>query len=199
MKKISLKYFKSEKGKYTVCLGNGTATTFTNKEKAERFLNETGQFLTQQVYNINKASTLVNNFYRDCNWGYLDANNQNKNYPEIERFCDASLKSVINNIDLAVNRCTWTNGNYFTFIHLQNAVKDLKTVLIELAPVCKQRSATDSLYTIDFLFKTVLTSIENDLNNYAFLGARLFKVPVHELDYQTEYKPDLKTTKLKAV
>lgn len=41
--------------------------------------------------------------------------------------------------------------------------------------------------------------LENDLNNYAFLGARLFKVPVHELDHETEYKPDFKTAKLKAI
>lgn len=198
MKKISLNNFQSEKGKYTVCLGNGTATTFTNKEKAERFLSETGSFLTQQLFNINKATTLVNIFYRDCNWLYLD-NKGKANYAETERYCEASLLSVKNNLSLAVNRCTWTNGNYFTFIHLQNAVKDLKTVLKELAPLCKKRSATDSLYTIDFLFKTVLTNIENDLNNYGFLGARLFKVPVHELDYQTEYKPDFKTTKLKAI
>lgn len=33
MKKINLNNFQSEKGKYTVCLGNGTATVFTNKEK----------------------------------------------------------------------------------------------------------------------------------------------------------------------
>jgi len=199
MKKIVLKNYQSEKGKYTVCLGNGTATSFTNKEKAEQFLSETGQFLTQQVYNVNKGLSLVNNFYRDANWGYLDAKNQNKNYPEIERFCDASIISCKNNLDLAVNRYTWTNGNYFTFIHLQNAVKDLKIVLKELQPVCKQRSATDTLYTIDFLFKTVLTSIESDLNNYGFLGARLFKVPIHKLNYQTEYTPDLKASKLKAV
>lgn len=126
MKKINLNNFQSEKGKYTVCLGNGTATVFTNKEKAERFLAETSTFLTQQLYNINSAETLV-------------------------------------------------------------------------AALCKKRSSTDALYKIDFLFKTVLTNIENDLNNYAFLGARLFKVPVHELDHETEYKPDLKNVKLKAI
>lgn len=198
MKKISVNNFQSEKGKYTVCLGNGTATTFTNKEKAQQFLNETSQFLTQQLFNINKAYTLVNVFYRDCNWGYLDGKKQNNNYPEIERFCEASLRTVTNNLDLAVNRCTWTNGNYFTFIHLQNSVNELKLVLKELAPLCRQRSATDQLYTIDFYFM-MLTTIESALKNYAFFGARLFKVPVHEIDYQTEYKPDFKTTKLKAI
>ena len=198
MKKINLNNFHSEKGKYTVCLGNGTATVFTNKEKAERFLAETSTFLTQQLYNINSAETLVAAFYRDSNWLYLEISGKN-NYAEVERYCEASLLSVKNNLSLAVNRCTWTNGNYFTFIHLLNAVKDLKTVLKELASLCKKRSATDALYKIDFLFKTVLTNIENDLNNYAFLGARLFKIPVHELDNETEYKPDLKTAKLKAI
>lgn len=196
MQKIVINKISSEKGKYIVYLGNGTATTFTNKEKAQQFVNQTNQFLTQQLYNINECYKLVFDFYRE-NWGFLETQTKaNSNYSESRRFCDASINEIKNLIDLAVNRCSWTNGNYFTFLHLTGAVRTMKAILKELQPLCQRKSATAQLYKVDFYF-SVLVKLESDLNNYAFLGATQFKVPVHDLDYLEEYKPQLKTQKLK--
>lgn len=196
MKKICIDKISADKGKYTVCLGNGTATVFSNKEKAEQFVSITNQFLTQQLYNINECYQLIFCFYRES-WGYLHTGTaKTKNYEEVKRFCDSTITEVQNLMELAVNRSNWTNGNYFTFYHLINAIKGQKQILKELQPVFRSKSATAQLYKIDFYF-TMLAKLESDINNYAYLGANLIKIPVHELDYQTEYKPVINKPKLK--
>jgi hypothetical protein len=198
MKKISLNNFQSEKGKYTVCLGNGTATAFTNKDKAKQFLAETNDFLTKQYYYINELLPLVNTFYRHQQ-GYFQHNKNTSalRLLEIERYCLATFREIENSLELAINRSSWTNGNYFTFYHLQNSVTGIKTILKELQPLCKNQSATDKINSIDFYFM-VAAKIESDINNYAFLGARLFKVSIHDLNYTDQFIPAI-TPKLKIV
>lgn len=197
MKKVLLKNFQSEKGKYTVCLGNGTANTFTNKAKALQFLAETNDFLTNQLYHINETYQLVDTFYRQ-QWGYFAHDKQTSATKlfETERHCAATLREIENCLDLAVNRSSWTNGNYFTFYHLQNAITGIKSILKDLQPLCKSQSATANMKRIDFLFM-VAAKIESDLNNYAYLGARLFKVSIHDLSYTDEFTPALSKPKLK--
>jgi hypothetical protein len=199
MRKISIDKISERENKYFVYLGNGTATEFTNKEKAQQFLNETNQFLTQQAYNINELQKLIYPFYRD-NWPYFrhDKKNSKLNLFEMERFCSATLREVENCLDLSFNRSNYNNGNYFTFYHLQNACRGLKNILKELQPLSKSKSFSDRLCKIDFFF-SIIVKLESDLNNYAYLGARLFKVPIHELDYEIEYIPKLSKITLKAV
>ena len=197
MKRICINKISAEGKYYTVCLGNGTANTFTNKDKARQFIAETNDFLTKQYYYINELLPLVNTFYRHQQ-GYFQHNKKTSalRLLEIERYCLATLREIENSLELAVNRSSWTNGNYFTFYHLQNALTGIKTILKELQPLCKSQSATDKINSIDFYFM-VAAKIESDLNNYGYLGARLFKVSIHDLSYTDEFTPALSKPKLK--
>lgn len=176
MKKVCINKISTEGKKYTVFLGNGTATSFTNKDNAKQFIAETNDFLTKQLYHINELYQLVNSFYRE-QWGYFqnDKKTNATNLFETERYCSATLREIENCLDLAVNRSHWTNGNYFTFYHLQNAIIGIKTILKELQPLCKTQSSADKLRRIDFQFM-VAAKIESDIKNYTYLGARLFKI-----------------------
>lgn len=197
MKRICINKISASGKNYTICLGNGTATTFTNKDKAKQFVAETNDFLTKQLYHINELYQLVDTFYRQ-QWGYFAHNKKTSatKLVETERHCAATLREIENCLDLAVNRSNWTNGNYFTFYHLQNAITGIKSILKDLQPICKSQSATTALNRIDFYFM-VAAKIESDISNYAYLGARLFKLSIHDLSYTDEFTPALTQPKLK--
>ena len=193
MKKVSINKFSQQGKQYVVCLGNGTATAFNQKQQAQQFLNQTGQFLTAQLYALRQIYKAVNDLYIDS-WGYFrhDKKTMNAALYASDRAIQNNLRTVENSFNICIDRSQWTNGNYFSFYHLQTAIDSLKNGLKELGPVLSSKSIAAESYKIDFLFSSLL-NIETDLYKYAQAGAvKLLKIPFHKLNTKTEYTPKLK-------
>lgn len=195
MKKVSIDKFSQQGSKYYVYLGNGTVTTFTQKQQAQQFLNQTNQFLTGQLYSLRQVYKQVSELYIDS-WGYFrhDKKTMDSALYAADRAVKNNLRAIENAFDICIDRANWNNGNYFAFQHLITANDGLKNALKELSPVLASKSIAAESYKIDFLFNNLL-NIDNSLRNYAQAGAvRLVKIPFHKLSETArtaEYKPKL--------
>lgn len=191
--KIS-KYHKNEKY-FVVYLGNGTCHNFTQDRQAKRFLAITSKFLTKSLYDLRFVFGQITALYIR-NWAYFKHNKASMSHRHIvdENFCKEAIRSVEDSFDLIINRCQYTNGNYFAFQKQTLIVRYLKDVVLKLDKLHKTKSNAVDRFEFDAIFDR-LQSIEKQLNNYHQAKAYdLFTLPIHIGDDQREFIPELKIT-----
>jgi len=193
MKHVKISKYHKSNSSYVVYLGNGTCHSFSNEVKAKRFLNLTSNFLTKSLYDLRYIFGQVNQIYIR-NWAYFKHNKITMSHKHIvsETFCKETLRSVEDSFDLIINRCEYTNGNYFAFQKQTLIVRYIKDVILKLDALHKNKSNAVDRYEFDALFDRLKT-IEQNLNNYSQREAyELFTLPMHIGDDKREFIPELK-------
>lgn len=190
MKEIRLKQVSKIKSEYVINLGNGTSNAFTSQRDANYFLAATNNFLTDKLHDLHMNYVDVFNLFHD-NWFYFDNDRKTPKFQlkAIERECEKSLESIKELLALSVDRCGFTNGNYFVFIHFNKIADYLEAVIREIAQISQKRSNTNAIYKMDVILKRVLIA-RNELSNYGKRSTtKIFRVPTH-ISEDKSYSPD---------
>ena len=190
MKEIRLTQVNKKSKSYHVYLGNGTDNAFTSKRDANYFLASTNNFLTDKLHETHQLYVDVWNSMQE-NWFYFDHNRKTRKQPlfTAERECNSLLEITQNHLNLCVQRCWFTNGNYMVFIHLQKCLDNLEETIRTLADMYGKHSNTNAIYKMDLYVKRILIA-RNELTNYGRRSTtKLFKVPTH-ISEDKSYIPD---------
>lgn len=193
MKVITINKYHKRNGSYVVFLGNGTCHKFAQDRQAKKFLCNTSKFLTNNLYDMRFIYSQIENQY-NRNWGYFfhDKKTMSSKRSLDDLFCKNTLRDIQDQFDLLVERCEFTNGNYFAFQKSTSIVKDCKRIVHTLDKLHKSKSNAVDRYEYDAIFDR-LNQLEIKLNNYTEREAfELFNVPVHLDKIKTEYLPLLK-------
>jgi len=188
MKTIRLKEYKAQAdGSYSVYLGNSSRHSFRTKKAAERFLAITSKFLTRKLCEIHDTHTYAQQRFAQCWLHFTDAISEHQ---AAEFLSDAAAS-----LNLSHSRSSYTDGNYFAFKHLFNAIASIKNALLVISRQQAARSNTAELYSLDAIFNN-LTVIENSITAYGQLQAQ-YLAPQHiskmELEQEPRPSPFLKT------
>jgi hypothetical protein len=147
MRKINLKDIEKHKNKYIIHLGNDNIYSFSQERQAKKTLFEISTFLNKQLNSLKQKYSLLHGYYISY---YFLINHSELNVLK------KSFDSVLNSIELSVHRSEYTNGNYFTFYHLNSIYSNLSLIATMLQNISFQRSETSLKYEFD--------SIINDIN-----------------------------------
>lgn len=192
MKHIKINKYHKINDAYVVYLGNGTVHKFKQERQAKRFLSVTSTFLTKTMYDLRYIYSQIELQY-NRNWAYFyhDKKSMSSKKSLDDNFCKGTIRLIQDEFDLIVERCEFTNGNYFSFQKLILIIKESKRIVHTLDKVHKSKSNAVDRYEYDALFDR-LTFLESKLNNYNEREAyELFTMPTH-LDNMKEYVPVLK-------
>lgn len=190
MKTIRLKQISTIKKVHVINLGNGTSNKFSSKREAESFLFNTNLFLTDKLHGLHKLYCEIWNAFQD-NWFYLDNDRKTSKFAlrDIERRCVQNIEAINNLLNLSVDRCGFTNGNYFVFINFNKITDYLEETIRLLAEVFGKHSNTNSICKMDIHIRHVLYA-RNELSNYGkYSTTRIFKIPTHISEHES-YVPD---------
>ena len=156
MLKIKLtQHSKLKRGKgFEVYLGNGSAYHFASKRGAVAFLNETSKFLTHSLFHLQELYIQTWTNFQET-YFLLKINKEYKDN-EIKHVCENASVAIERSRDLAIMRCTWPNGAYFSFLHLRVISENIKTILRELRKIYKRRSDTAMIYRITNRYRLVI-------------------------------------------
>lgn len=196
MKEIRLKNVSQVGLSYEVILGNGTINTFTSKRDANYFLAATNVFLTDKLHDLHTQYVDVWNSYQE-NWFYLsnDRKTCKNDLYQFERDCVRQLNSVKELIDLSVNRCGFTNGNYFVFINFLKITDYLESTIRLLAELYGKHSNTNAISKMDIYIRRVMYC-RTELSNYGKRSTtKLFVIPKH-ISEDKSYIPELAELKV---
>jgi hypothetical protein len=196
MKEVKITRISKTGKQHSVYLGNGTLNNFTSQRDAKMFLAQTNNFLTVKLHGLHKTYTEVWNHYQ-ANWFYFDNGRLTKKASQFqnERDLKRKLEAVNSKLDLIVNRCGSTNGNYFTFIHLFDIADELESAIRLLSELYSSRDMANSIYIMDELIYNIMYS-RNELNNYGKRSTtRLFKIPTH-ISEDKSYTPVLEVLRV---
>lgn len=106
-------------------------------------------------------------------------------------FCKETLRSVQDTFDIIIERCEFTNGNYFAFQKSTHIIKELKRVLLQLDKLHKSKSNAVERYEFDSYYES-LDKLEIKIQNYSEREAfDLFKMPIHLDRMKDEFLPVL--------
>ncbi|MGQ0829419.1 MAG: hypothetical protein ACT4ON_13605 [Bacteroidota bacterium] len=176
---------------YQIYLGNGTINTFTSERDAKYFLAATNNFLTDKLHDLHQTYVDVWNRYQE-NWFYFE-NSRTTGKSELyamERNCSKQLDSIRALLDFSVQRCGFTNGNYFVFINFQKITEYLEDIIRLLAEMYGKHSNTNAISKMDVLIRRVLYT-RNELANHAKRSTtKLFRIPTH-ISEDKDYIPEL--------
>lgn len=195
MLKIKLtQYSNSKRGKgFDVYLGNGTAYHFASKRMAGIFLNETSKFLTHSIFHLQELYIESWSNYQQT-YFLLKINKDYKDN-EVKRMCENASAAIEKARDLAIMRCRWPNGAYFTFLHLNTIGENIKLILRELRKIYKSRSDTAMLYRITTRYRLVMQIVKEIECFKEEESIYLFDIPAEILsedEKQTMYIPEMK-------
>lgn len=136
MKKINIKSItKADKTSHLtrqrthcISLGNGSINYFSNITKAKEFLAKTNRFLNERLFDLNELYIDVHTHFQR-NWFYF--NNDSQNIRGLEHSCYKNFELIQDCMNLVCTHSHYTNGNHFTFKHL-NEIQDclINTVVI---------------------------------------------------------------------
>ncbi|MFZ4523779.1 MAG: hypothetical protein ACOYNC_18900 [Bacteroidales bacterium] len=130
MEKEGDSYYQS-RNCYTIPLGNGVITRWSNFEDAESFLAKTNVKLNYKVVTINQILIETYSHYRKI-WFYMT------NLPDHVAM-DYQIKNALDGIDknfeMATTRGHFENGNHFVFKHLFGILDYLIDILTILQKV----------------------------------------------------------------
>lgn len=191
MKEIKLKNSIKVGKSYQVHLGNGTANKFTSKREADAFLSATNIFLTDKLHELHVQYIDVWNSYQN-NWFYLNNNRQSNksNLYEIERNLNEYMQNIQQLLDHSVNRCGYTNGNFFVFINFTKITHCMEAAIRLLAELFGKHSNTNGIAKMDIYLKRVFYA-RSEIENYGKRSTtRYFKIPVH-ISEDKSYIPEL--------
>jgi tetrahydromethanopterin S-methyltransferase subunit G len=193
MKIVTINKYHKKNGSYVVFLGNGTCHKFSQDRQAKKFLNTTSKFLTSILYDMRYTYSQIEVQY-NRNWGYFlhDKKTMTSKRSLEDNFCKETLRGIQDQFDLIVERCEFTNGNYFAFQKSISIIKECKRVVHTLDKLHKSKSNAVDRYEYDAIFDR-LTQLETKINNYTEREAHeLFTVPVHLDKIKEEFLPVLK-------
>lgn len=193
MKVIKINKYHKQQGSYVVYLGNGTCHKFSQDRQAKRFLAITSNFLTKTMYDMRFVFSQIEAQY-NRNWGYFlhDKKSMSSKKSLEDNFCKDTLRLIQDEFDLLVERCEFTNGNYFAFQKSTLIIKECKRVVHALDRLHKSKSNAVDRYEYDSIFDR-LTHLEASLKNYTEREAyELFTLPVHLDKIKQEFLPVLK-------
>lgn len=179
MKQIKLTAFSKYKTCYQVGLGNGTVHKFSNQKATQKFLVDTGKFLTTVLFTCND---ILIELHSQCRELWLLSNKLSE---------DAQIKREIETLEhlltLTIRRCDWDNGPYYVFIDLEKFCFFSKRLIKTLLSISTVQS-TDTLrrYRLDSLF-TKIYSEERKLNDYGqFEAAQIIDVSSYKMQAENE-------------
>ncbi|HYD20009.1 MAG TPA: hypothetical protein VEB40_00940 [Flavipsychrobacter sp.] len=157
MKKIVLKQFTHQEGKYRVHLGNGTTHSFSSKRKLVAFLNQTNKFLTTQLFEVHGIYMAVWQEYQRS-WFYFgwEDNKQYTLHYLDQRKCEESLQGCEQAFVMAWKRHDWANGTHSAFMHMEVAIDCCKEVVGILLHLHRKRSSTVEIYRLNALLKQLV-------------------------------------------
>lgn len=161
MKKIKINYFKKQNGLYVTSLGNGTAHEFKSKRNATAFLNKTGKYLTQLLYETSELYRQAWNAYQDI-WFLFSLNVKGENMLQIDMQCKESLQIIEKMRDYLVKRA----DNYSAFTKFELIFIELKKVLKILTRIHKKHSNTPAVYKLQALYREAMR-LQRAISQYA--------------------------------
>lgn len=185
------KYHKHDEH-YVVYLGNGTCHSFKQERQTLRFLALTSKFLTRTLYDLRYVYCQVNSLY-NRNWAYFmhDKSHMSHRLIADDNFCKETLRGIEDQFDLIINRCGYTNGNYFAFQKQTVIVRMCKDIILKLDKLHKIKSNAVDRFEFDALYDR-LKHIEAALDTYSQSDAYTqFSLPIHIGDDQREFIPEL--------
>jgi hypothetical protein len=191
MKGIKLINYTQVGKTYQVSLGNGTINFFNSKRDAGYFLAATNMFLCDRLKDLHTQYVDVWKSYQE-NWFYLDNNRKtNKNYLyTVERDFNKNLNSIKALLDLSVQRCGLTNGNYFVFINFLKITDYLESTVRQLATLYGKHSNTNAISLMDIYIRRAMYA-RVEINNYGKRSTtKLFVIPKH-ISEKENYTPHL--------
>jgi len=191
MKEIRLRHISSKGKIHEVCLGNGTINTFNSLRDARQFIATTNNFLTDKIHDLNLIYSEVWVAYRN-NWFYLDNGRKQGNADnyQLERDCEHLITTTHNLFNLSTERCGFTIGNYFVFIHLSKITDNLENIVRILSQIYGQRKDGNAIYHMDSLVRRVMY-LRNEINDYGKRSTtKHFKMPTH-ISEDKSYIPEL--------
>ena len=167
MRKITLTHilepdgdsYYQKKNCYTIALGNGVVTRWSNFELAETFLVKINLKLNYKLVTINQILIETYSHYRKV-WFYVT------NYPEYNRLesnIEVAFNSINHNLKMATTRGHFENGNHFVFKHLFGILDYLNEILSALQKVEKHSKHYVDVRMLE-VFKDRVTYARDDLN-----------------------------------
>ncbi len=192
MKHVKISKYHKQNDQYVVYLGNGTCHYFKQEVQTLRFLALSSKFLTKMLYDLWFIYGQVNTLYHR-NWAYFKHNKATMSHRHVvdETFCKETIRSVEDQFDLIINRCEYTNGNYFAFQKQMVIVRCCKDVILKLDKLQKSKSNAVDRFEFDAIFDR-LKHIETNLEGYGLNEAfKVFACPIHIGDDQREFIPEL--------
>lgn len=195
MKHVRVSKYHKQNEKYIVYLGNGTCHSFKQEVQTLRFLALTSKFLTKSLYDLRFIYCQVSAIYHR-NWAYFMHNKAHMSHRLVadEMFCKETLRSIEDQFDLIINRCEYTNGNYFAFQKQTVIVRMCKDVVLKLDKLHKTKSNAVDRFEFDALYDR-LKHAEDRLVNYSQTEAyQYFTLPIHIGDDHREFIPELQFT-----
>jgi hypothetical protein len=171
MQKIHLTDFKTANDEYSVYLGNGTTHKFPSKKLCDRFLTNTGKFLTTELYELHGIFDVLQHKFNDS-WTYMDQE------PVKARKIREELQAAETSFENSISSQYRSDGNSWVFLHLHKANCCLKLVIKQLERENFRRSLAHERYQLDGLFKR-LQVVEQDLNTYGQRTADIISIPQH--------------------
>lgn len=123
----------TEQKTYRIYLGNGYIIVFQSLRNAQRFMAESNRTLNSK---LDEILYLIS----DIHYLYVTHFRELKNSETVsihQKF--AELNKALN---LALDRSSWANGNYFLFTHLQNTLDSLEAILTNISKIIKPGDAS---------------------------------------------------------
>jgi hypothetical protein len=192
MKHVTINKFHKQNKNYVVYLGNGTCHNFKQERQATQFLATTSKFLTKNLYELRMSFNQITVQY-NSDWAYFfhDKKTMSSKKSMDDAFCKETLRAIQDTFDIIIERCEFTNGNYFAFQKSIHIVKELKRVVLQLDKLHKSKSNAAERYEFDTYYEN-LDRLENKVQNYSEREAfDLFRMPIHLDKLKDEFLPVL--------
>ena len=149
---------------YRIFLYQGKTIRFSSKKNMERFISELNRFLTKSLHELIGLYSEVSKSYW-ATWFYMDSHDRSINH-RIKNNQDRGLsllESLPKMVNLAVDRCHYTNGNPFTFGYFTKSIDALDGVINILIDIRKIKHHYAEIYRLETLLtRTLLLRNEID-------------------------------------
>lgn len=143
--------------KFRISLGNGYTFVTKSERAATEFLSRTNKFLNECVFELNSVYSRAFVDYRRI-WSLLPDGNSSR--------INGLISNVNGAFEIVVQRSHFSNGNYFSFKHLEDICRNLKEILINLNEVLKMKFMYNDVRFNDALTREI-NRIERKLKDYS--------------------------------
>lgn len=161
--KIGLPVVKShyiKNNMYSVHLGNGSRTFFSNLKDAKKFIADTNRFLNLKCHELNYLYINIRGEYQK-NWFYFD-----NEFEQQERNILEYFKGIDNAFIMCIERSHHTNGNYFVFKNLFYIIEGLQSALNLIIRMLRGRKHHIDIKRLQIL-NSQAVNIKQELIDYA--------------------------------